>query len=216
MGHPALNQSPTSPLRVGLTGGIGSGKSLVGAEFTALGVPVLDADAVAREIVIPGSSLLDAIVEKFGGAAIDKGGQLRRNYLRERIFTAPQERRALESILHPRIRTLLEERAQRLAVHPGYCVISIPLLVESGWQDSVDHILVVDAPEETRIKRVLARDGLTREQVEAIMRTQASPEERLSHADDVIVNDGDGAQLRQQVETLHHHYVRLARSAHER
>ena len=216
MGDAALNPPPFPPLRVGVTGGIGSGKSLVCAEFTALGVPVLDADAVAREIVVPGSPLLDMIVEKFGRAAIDEGGQLRRDYLRERIFADPTQRRALESLLHPRIRTLLEERTQRLAVHPGYCVISIPLLVESGWQDSVDRILVVDAPEETRIKRVLARDGLTREQVEAIMRAQTSPGERLSHADDVIVNDGDGPQLRQQVESLHHHYVQLARSAHER
>lgn len=215
MGNTTLNALQSPPLRVGLTGGIGSGKSLVGAEFAALGVPVLDADAVAREIVAPGSSLLGAIVEKFGRAVVDEGGRLRRDYLRQRVFSDSAQRQALESLLHPRIRALLEDRVQHLAAHPGYCVIVVPLLVESGWQDSVDRILVVDAPEELRIKRVLPRDGLTRGQVEAIMRTQASPGERLSHADDVIVNDGDRTQLLQQVGVLHHRYVQLARSAHE-
>jgi len=207
MGDAALKP----PFKVGLTGGIGSGKSLICSEFASLGVPVLDADAVAREIVEPGSSLLDAIVEKFGRAAVDERGRLRRNYVREHAFADPKLRQALESLLHPRIRALLRERAERLTDHPGYCVICVPLLVECGWQGGFDRILVVDAPAEIRIRRIQARDGLTHAQVEAIMRVQASAEERLRHADDVIVNDGDRARIRQRVAALHHRYVQLAR-----
>ncbi len=209
MGAAAL----TPPIKVGLTGGIGSGKSLVCGEFAALGVPVLDADTAAREIVAPGGPLLAEIVKKFGREAMDEGGRLRRDYLRDRVFADPDLRRALESLLHPRIRALLSERAGCLARHPGYCVICVPLLVECGWQGDFDRILVVDAPEDLRIQRVLTRDRLTRGQVEAIMRVQVSAEERLSHADDVIVNDGDRSRLQQQVAALHHRYLQLA---HER
>ena len=200
-------------LIIGLTGGIGSGKSTVARHFQALGVPVIDADEVGRELAEPGQPALAAIVERFGTDMLDDAGRLDRARLRERVFTHPRQRRELEGILHPRIRAEIQRRITGLSPACGYCLLSVPLLLESGWQDMVQRILVVDAPRETQIRRAVARDGVSREQVEAILDSQMDRDARLRAADDVIRNDADLAALQRRVEALHRRYVRMARSA---
>ena len=197
-------------LIIGLTGGIGSGKSTVARHFEALGVPVIDADEVGRELVTPGQPALAAIVEHFGPEMLDENGHLDRARLRERVFTHPEQRRELEAILHPRIRAEIQRRIGELSPDGGYCLISVPLLLESGWQDLVDRVLVVDAPRERQIERTIARDGVTRQQAEAILASQMDRDARLRAADDVIRNDGDLTALREQVEALHRRYCQLA------
>jgi dephospho-CoA kinase len=194
-------------LIIGLTGGIGSGKSTVGALFGAMGVPVLDTDQVARELVRPGCSALRRIVEEFGPGLLDRTGALDRAALRGIVFADPVRRRALEAILHPLIRAHVEEWIGGLSA--CYCVLLVPLLLESGWSDLVDRIAVVDLPETLQIRRAMDRDGLTASDVEAIMRAQVSREQRLARAHDVISNDLDMCHLRDQVEKLHRAYLDL-------
>lgn len=194
---------------VGLTGGIGSGKSTVCRLFEELGVPVLDADVVAREVVAPGSPALEAIAADFGREVIGAGGALDRAALRRRVFADPHDRERLEALLHPLIRARITAAIGR--IEAPYCVVSIPLLVESGWIDLVDRIAVVDVPESVQKERTARRDGLTAAEVEAIMRTQAGRAQRLAHADDVIHNEGDLNHLRAQVEALHRLYGELGR-----
>ncbi len=197
-------------LIIGLTGGIGSGKSTVAHHFEALGVPVIDADAIGRELVEPGRPALAAIAEHFGADMLDDQGRLNRARLRERVFTHPEQRRELEAILHPRIRAEIQRRIARHSPACGYCLLSVPLLIESGWQGLVQRILVVDAPREAQIARTVARDGVSRQQAEAILDSQIDRDARLRAADDVIHNDGDLATLEEQVEALHRRYCRLA------
>ncbi len=200
------------PLIIGLTGGIGSGKSTVGALFGALGVPVLDTDQVARELVEPGSSALHGIAEEFGPDLLDATGALDRAALRRIVFADPVRRRALEALLHPLIRARVEEWIGGLTAR--YCVLLVPLLLESGWTDLVDRIVVVDLPEAAQIRRTMDRDGLTASDVEAIMRAQVSREQRLARAHDVITNDLDMCHLRDQVEKLHRIYLDLGAQRH--
>lgn len=201
------------PLIIGLTGGIGSGKSTVGALFGELGVPVLDTDQVARELVRPGRPALQRIVEEFGPALVDPSGHLDRSALRRLVFADPARRRALEAILHPLIQARVEEWVS--GVEASYCVLLVPLLLESGWTDRVDRIVVVDTPEALQVRRTIERDGLTAGDVEAIMRAQVSREQRLGRAHDVITNDRDMSNLRDQVERLHRAYLELgARHRH--
>jgi len=200
-------------LIIGLTGGIGSGKSTVARHFEALGAPVIDADDIGRELVAPGQPALTAIAERFGADILDDSGQLNRARLRERVFTHPAQRRQLEAILHPRIRAEIQRRIASLSPACGYCLVSVPLLIESGWQDLVQRVLVVDAPREAQITRTVTRDGVPRQQAEAILDSQLDRDARLRAADDVIRNDGDLAALQQQVEALHRHYTRLAKSS---
>ncbi len=195
-------------LRIGLTGGIGSGKSAVADCFSSLGIEVIDADAVAREVVAPGSPVLAEIAAAFGQQYLDREGQLDRPRLRAHVFKDPQARKRLEAILHPRIRTVMEERAER--ARGLYCVLVIPLLLETGQGDLVDRVLVVDTPLETQYARVAARDGLDREQIDAILAAQLGRSERLAQADDVISNDTDLDALRQQVVDLDHRYRAMA------
>lgn len=199
-------------LLVGLTGGIGSGKSTVCALFAELGVPIIDADAIAREIVRPGTPALEEIAGAFGKAALAEDGTLKREVLRATVFGDPGRRRELEGILHPRIRAEIDRRLRR--IDSPYCVVCVPLLFEAGWREVVDRALVVDAPPPLQIARTTARDGLTAAAVEAIMRAQAPREARLAQADDVITNDGDLAQLRARVAILHDQYSRVARDSH--
>jgi dephospho-CoA kinase len=195
-------------LRIGLTGGIASGKSTVAHRFIDLGVPVVDADAAARAVVAPGTAGLAKVVERFGGGLITANGELNRRALRDLIFSDPGARRDLEGILHPLIRAYMEKNAQ-IAVGP-YVVMAIPLLVEGGSRDHVDRILVVDVDEAVQLQRVMARDGSTPEQARAILASQASRSVRLAAADDVLPNTGSVTDLRQGVDRLHQRYLRLA------
>jgi len=195
-------------LRVGLTGGVGSGKSTVAERFTEHGVPVIDADRIAREVVAPGSPGLAALVDAFGTAILTPEGALNRPELRRRIFADPQERQRLEGLLHPRIRQEMARRAARVVA--PYVLLVIPLLIEQGWQELVDRILVVDASEAEQIRRTAARDRVPPESVHAIIASQASREARLRAADDVIVNDRDPEMLAARVDALHRHYLQLA------
>jgi len=197
------------PYVVGVTGGIGAGKSTVCNQFVERhGVPLIDADVVAREVVEPGQPALAAIVAAFTPAILDQQGRLDRAKLRSVVFADPQQRRLLENILHPEIRQAI--RTKVAAIGAAYCLLAIPLLAEGGKHESIDRVLVVDCPEELQINRVRLRDHLTESEVMAIMRTQASRAARLRVADDVIVNAGDNAALARRVDELHDMYQQLA------
>jgi dephospho-CoA kinase len=199
-------------MRIGLTGGIASGKSTVSQRFEELGVPVIDADAASRAVVEPGTPGLARVVERFGPGVLTADGQLDRRALRNLIFTDPGLRLALDGILHPLIRAAMEQRAAA-AVGP-YLVMAIPLLVEGGGaRDRVDRVLVVDVDEATQLRRVQARDGGSIEQARAIIASQASRAARLAVAHDVLPNNGSVAELRQSVDRLHERYLRLAQTS---
>jgi dephospho-CoA kinase len=197
------------PYVVALTGGIASGKSAVARCFEALGIAVYDADVAAREVVAPGSDGLRAIVAAFGAEALDAEGTLDRAAMRRRVFADDQARLTLEGITHPRIRQWLRERT--LADRGPYCLLAIPLLAENGghyrW---VDRVLVVDAPDEVRLGRLMQRDHIDAELAQRMLDRQASREQRLAIADDVIDNGGDEAALAPAVERLHAKYLTLA------
>jgi len=181
-------------LRVALTGGIATGKTLVAELFVQRGVPVVDADVAARVVVEPGSDGLAEVVAAFGSGVLDDEGHLDRSALRQRIFGDDEARQRLEAILHPRIRAWMGERLQTYA-EAGYpwALAVIPLLVETGQQAQYDRVLVVDAPEAVQRERLRRRDGTSDEEANAILRRQASRAERLRHADDVLDNSGDNA-----------------------
>ncbi len=195
-------------LRIGLTGGIGSGKSTVEGLFARLGVPVLDADRIAREVVEPGQPALGELVALLGADILTTERRLDRARVRERVFKDARLRRRVEGIVHPRVRLLMETRAERLQA--PYCVLAIPLLLEAGQRTMVDRVLVVDMPRELQIERTCVRDRASPEAVARIVDAQLSREERLAAADDVIHNDGDLENLARQVEHLHRFYGRLA------
>lgn len=198
-------------LVVALTGGIGSGKSAVAERFSALGVPVLDADQLARELVAPGLPALAEIREAFGPQALGPDGALDRLWLRERIFTEPQARQRLEGILHPRIRSEMLRRLETLRVFaPPYVVVVIPLLLETHQTDLADRILVVDAPEAIQIERVMARDRQTHAQARAILSSQWDRPRRLAAATECIDNSGSRDALLAQVDAFHRYYLELA------
>ncbi|WP_152220492.1 dephospho-CoA kinase [Pseudomonas sp. SCB32] len=195
------------PWILGLTGGIGSGKSAAAEHFAALGVHMVDADHAARWVVEPGRPALAKIVDRFGDAVLLPDGQLNRAALRERIFASEAERRWLEQLLHPLIG---EEIAANLArAESVYAILVSPLLVESGQRRMTQRLLVVDTPEHLQLERTMRRDKVSEEQVRAILKAQAVREDRLKHADDVLLNDGDLAHLHQQVERLHQFYLGL-------
>ena len=195
-------------LAIGLTGGIGSGKTTVSDCFAQRGVPVIDTDLIARELVEPGQPALAEIAAYFGLDCLDDQGRLQRNRLRERVFADPASRQRLEAILHPRIRTVVRERTA--ALEAPYCLVVIPLLVETRMTDLVDRILVVDAPETEQLRRIMARDRMDEAQAQRILAAQARREQRLLLANEVIENAGDFDQLEHQVAALHQYYVTLA------
>ncbi len=197
-------------LVVGLTGGIASGKTSVSRCFERLGVPVIDADVVARDVVAPGESGLNAIVKEFGPDVLDKQGRLDRRRLRELVFKDPDRRRNLESILHPEIRSCMLERLRGL--NHDYAVLAIPLLLETGQADLVDRVLVVDAPEAVQIERTHRRDGVSEADVRDIMAAQATRTDRLARADDVIENNGTLGELFNRVSQLDEFYRSIARA----
>jgi dephospho-CoA kinase len=196
-------------LRIGLTGGIASGKTTVAALFAELGVPVIDTDTIAREVVSPGQPALAEIVETFGTEVLGTGGQLDRSALRRLIFADTARRRQLEAILHPRIRA--ETLARADACRGPYHVIVVPLLLETGFASLVDRVLVVDCPESTQRVRLAERDHESAEQIERIIGSQIARDARLQAADDVIDNAGSLTDTRRQVEALHRSYLDLAR-----
>ena len=199
------------PFRVALTGGIASGKSTVADLFAALGVPVIDTDVIAREVVEPGRPALAQVAEAFGADVLDADGRLDRKRMRERIFADADARRRLEAILHPAIRAEMERQSQ--AAGGPYQVLVIPLLAEGGRRDHVDRVLLVDVPEELQIQRVMWRDGVSHGEAQASLNAQATRAQRLAMADDVLRNTGRVDDLREQVAKLHQQFLRLAANA---
>jgi dephospho-CoA kinase len=194
-------------LRIGLTGGIASGKTTVAKLFAALGVPVIDADEVARQVVASGAPALQQLVTLFGPAILNAHGELDRRRLRDLVFAAPHRRQQLDALLHPLIRSELQRQA---ALAGGaYQILVIPLLVETG-ADYVDRVLVVDCSEQTQLQRLQARDGQTPEQARAMLAAQTTRAARLQRANDVISNDSPEAMLAAQVAALHAKYLKIA------
>jgi len=193
--------------KVGLTGGIASGKSLVADLFAEAGASIVDTDLIAREVVAPGEPGLAAIVEQFGDEVIDATGELDRRHMRTLIFGSESRRQQLENLLHPLIRTRTLARIDS-ATGP-YAMVVVPLLAETGFAELVDRVLVVDCDEATQTRRLMARDVHTSDEARRIIAAQASRAERLAVADDVIDNNGDLASTRQQVLELHNQYISL-------
>lgn len=195
-------------LRVGLTGGIGCGKTTVTNLFRELGAAVVDADEITRELVEPGSDALREIARRLGSDYLDSNGRLNRPALRRRIFDDPGAKEMLEAILHPRVRAEIEQRLATLEA--PYCLIVIPLLIESGMQDLVDRVLVVDCLPAQQTERVASRDGVPSEQIQAIMAAQLNRERRLAAADDVIDNSGALEALESRITELDAQYRQIA------
>ena len=195
-------------LIIGLTGSIGSGKSTVADLFAKHGVPVIDADLIARDITTAHTPAWQEIVNRFGNDILNTDASIDRGRLREIIFHQPEERRWLEALLHPAILQRMQENIAKLQT--PYCIAVIPLLLETNAATFVQRILVVDLPESTQIVRAKARDQATPEQIKAILATQVSREQRLSRADDIIDNGGTPDLLVKQVEKLHEIYLKLA------
>ncbi|QXI42810.1 dephospho-CoA kinase [Pseudomonas wayambapalatensis] len=196
-----------TPWILGMTGGIGSGKSAAAERFVELGVHLVDADQAARWVVEPGRPALASIVERFGAGVLLDDGTLDRSALRQQIFADPAQRRWLEQLLHPLIG---QEIFSYLAkAESPYAVYVSPLLIESGQYQKTQRILVIDVPQEVQIARTLQRDNISEEQVQAILKAQLAREERLRHADDVVVNDRDLPWLHQQIDQLHAFYLTL-------
>jgi len=202
-----------TPYVVGLTGGIGSGKTTVSRMFAQHGVEVIDADEISRTLVMPGSNTLDSLVEHFGPGILDRDGSLRRDRLRGLIFNDPAERAWVEQLLHPLIRSSILGRIERST--SAFVLVVAPLLLESGTYGFVDRILVVDAPEALQLERTMLRDSATRDEVMRIMASQLPRGERLAAADDILDNSGDPLQLQDEVLKLKKRYEELAHARHQ-
>ena len=197
-------------LVVGLTGGIGSGKSTVSQRFAEFGVPIIDTDLIARKIVAPGLPAHREIIEKFGAKVIDAEGKLIRSKIREIIFSSEQQRLELEEILHPRIFEHMQKKLATLS--SDYCIVVVPLLAESERAYPFDRTLVIDSTVKLQIERATSRDGHAACDIKKIIDAQVSNEKRLLIADDVIDNSGSLQQLNQKIEKLHRKYLRLSRN----
>ncbi|EMN4468541.1 dephospho-CoA kinase [Aeromonas hydrophila] len=194
---------------VAITGGIGSGKTTVANQFTELGIEVVDADVIAREVVEPSTPALAAIAAHFGSEVITPDGQLDRRRLRERVFTDPQAKGWLNALLHPLIRT--EMQRQCAAARSPYCLLVVPLLVENRLTALANRVLVIDVDEATQIERTCRRDGVSHEQAQAILAAQASRAERLAAADDVLDNqNGTPEAIKSRILALHETYLAFA------
>jgi len=195
-------------LIIGLTGGISSGKSTVANIFAQYGVPIIDMDVIAREVVEPGQPALEDIIRLFGQGYLLNNGELNRAMLRDTIFNDTGKRKQLEGILHPRIRETVKSRLAQL--HAPYAIIVIPLLLETRQDDLLDRILVVDTAVEEQIRRTANRDHISEKQVKKILATQVDRQTRLDAADDIIRNSDGIDELSRQVASLHQHYLALA------
>ena len=195
---------------IGLTGGIGSGKTFISDIFASLGATIVDADVISRGLTVPGGEGIEPIRQQFGDAYITAEGTLDRAKMREHVFQNPEARLQLESILHPLIRDICFREASEAT--GDYVIFANPLLLDQPiWKDMGTRILVVDCPEELQVQRVIKRSGLTAEQAKAIIAAQTTRQHRLSKADDVIVNDRDADTIRQEIEKLHADYCALAK-----
>ena len=219
MASPEHDPGAAPRFAVGLTGGIGCGKTTVANLFADLGATLVDTDDIAHALTAPGGAAMTALIEEFGPAVATPDGAMDRARMRALVFSQPAAKQRLEAILHPRIRDAALAAA---AVATGsYVIFVVPLLIESGtWRARVARVLAIDCPETLQVARVMARNGLTEEQVRAIMATQVTRAERLAGADDVIANDGDLASLQPQIMRLHAQYLafseRLSRLPSER
>jgi len=199
---------------IGLTGGIGSGKSTVANCFSQLGIDIVNADEAARHVVEKGSPALSKIATHFGSKARLEDGTLNRAFLRKEIFEHPDKRQWLEELLHPLIKTWIQEALENSS--SSYTILESPLLLETNQHTLADRILVVDVPEEIQISRAMQRDGNNKQQIEAIIDTQISREERIKRADDIIDNSRSSENLPEKVQALHQTYLQLAsRNNHE-
>ncbi len=195
-------------LKIGLTGGIGSGKSTVAKLFVDFYTPIIDADTIARQLVKQGKPALIAIASHFGDKILMPSGDLHRKRLREIIFTDPEQKKNLEAILHPLVYSEIESQIEQLA--SPYTIICIPLLIETNMEHFVDRILVIDCPVEVQVNRVKNRDQLSDAQISSIIASQATREQRLLAADDIIDNSNGTQALAEQVKTLHNLYLSFA------
>jgi dephospho-CoA kinase len=199
----------TRTFSVGLTGGIGCGKTTVADMFAARGAAVIDTDRIAHQLTAPGGLAIPAIRARFGDAFLTSSGAMDREKMRALVFADSVAKIDLESILHPLIRTETEHAATQ--ARGAYLIFVVPLLIESGtWKQRISRLLVIDCPEPMQVIRVMNRNGLSKPQVQAIMATQVSRKERLDAADDVIVNDGDASALVPQIDCLHTLYTSLS------
>lgn len=196
-------------LVIGLTGGIGSGKSTVTDLFARLGVPIIDADVIAKQLTSPKQEAFENIIKHFGSDILDQNGQLNRKRLGQIIFQNNQERQWLEKLLHPEIERQMHEQIKQLSTSFPYCIAAIPLLIEVHPYSFIDRILVIDIPEPLQIERVMARDHLSKKEVSHILSSQTSRENRLAKAHDVIINTGSLADLTEQVKSLHQQYLKM-------
>ena len=196
-------------LTVALTGGIGCGKSTVCSLFSTLNVPVIDTDTIAHQLVKPGQPALKEITDTFGNDMLLENSTLNRKALAKKIFNDPKQRDLLESILHPKIRHSVEQQLLTLK-NSAYVIIAVPLLIETNQQSTYDRVLVIDCDEQLQRTRTMERDDRSIEEVEAIIESQASRQNRLSHADEIIENSLDFASLKKQVDQCHQQYMDLA------
>jgi len=195
-------------LIVGLTGGIASGKSTAASFFESRGITVIDADTIARELVQSGQAALQKIIARFGKSIVNDSGELDRSALRTLVFNDKKARHDLENILHPLIRTEMQHRVS--AVESPYCILAIPLLIETGQTDLVDRILVIDSDEALRYQRLRQR-GLDDDTITAILRAQTTRSQRLAIADDIVTNNGNIAEMEAQLQDCHQRYLKLSR-----
>jgi len=200
------------PFVVGLTGGIGAGKTTVTDLFQTFGAPVLDADIIARQLVAPGQPTVNDIAQHFGPDILTPDGAIKRAVLRQIVFQNPEGRQWLEDLLHPKIRAYMQQELAHMT--QAYCLLSMPLLLETQQQDLVERILVVDLPTPIQLARVKQRDKLTQDEIQRILAVQLSREERLSYADDIISNLDPVEALTHAVQTLHEKYLQMAQNRH--
>lgn len=198
-------------LRIGVTGGIGSGKTTIANLFAKLGVPVIDADEIARTLLEPGKETYNKVVARFGDNILQADKSINRSELRELVFTDKDNKKLLENILHPEVHKQIVNEISKL--QSAYCIIVVPLLIEADFLDLVDRVLVIDADESVRITRVMERNGMARQDIENIINSQSSNQEKLKIADDVIDNNDDKTAIAQQVNELHKKYTLLSASA---
>lgn len=207
---PAPHTSPLLPFSIGLTGGIGSGKSTVAELFAARGVSIIDTDLIAHSLTAPHGPAMEAIVAEFGPGFADASGALDRAAMRALVFSQPGAKTRLEAILHPRIRDSALAQAQ--AATGCYVMFAVPLLFESGtWRSRVNRVLAIDCPEEVQLARVMARNNLPEEQVRAIMASQVPRAVRVAQADDIVLNDAGKDALEPQIERLHNLYLAFSK-----
>ena len=197
-------------LRVGLTGGIGVGKTTISDKFKlSYDIPVIDADEISRHLMQPGNEAYIEIVNTFGKSSLTGNNEIDRANLRQTVFTSKEKRTQLEKIIHPKVRAEIDKKVKTL--NSPYCLIVIPLLIESNMQSLVDRILVVDSSKENQIERVKLRDKCNTDHVESILNAQIDSQMRLDHADDIITNNSDLRSLDQQIHQLHEKYLEISR-----